>query len=126
MSFQFNQIDRIKDFDKAIEALESEYLPGLVEAFGNSPEGQAYLNSQPAEEAYLGDWVGNFVYFGYSYLNVTLPKMQKRDAEVILQQLFPSKIALSEPDDANRIVPELTPSGSLCSGNTNSATAAKS
>lgn len=107
MPFQVNQIDRIKDFDEAIEALESEYLPGLIEAFGNSPEGRAYLKSQPAEEAYLGDWVGNLVYFGYAYLNVTLPKMQKRDVEVILQQLFPSKISLAEPDDANSVVPEL-------------------
>lgn len=107
MAFQFNQIDRIKDFDEAIAVLESEYLPQLVEAFANSPEGQAYLKSQPKDEAYLGDWVGNLVYYGYAYLEVTLPKMQQRDVDIVLQQLFPRKIALSEPDDANCIVPEL-------------------
>lgn len=107
MAFQFNQIDRIKDFDEAIALLESEYLPGLIEAFANSPEGQAYLKAHPEEADYLGNWAEALVHFGYAYLNVTLPKMQKRDVEVILQQLFPRKISLAEPEDANSIVPEL-------------------
>ncbi|QKD82083.1 hypothetical protein HPC62_07600 [Thermoleptolyngbya sichuanensis A183] len=50
MALQFNQIDRIKDFDEAIAVLESDYVPALVKAFANSPEGQAYLKAQPHEQ----------------------------------------------------------------------------
>jgi len=107
MAFQFNQIDRIKDFDEAIAALESEYLPRLIEAFSHSPEGQAYLKAHPEEADLLGTWAESLIRLGYTYLEVTLPKMQPRDVDILLRQIFPSKVALSEPDDANSIVPEL-------------------
>lgn len=107
MAFEFNQIDRIKDFDEAIAVLESDYVPALVEAFANSPEGQAYLKAQSKEAGYLGGWVRSLLYYGYAYMEVTLPKMRQRDVDIVLQQLFPRKIALAEPDQANCIVPEL-------------------
>lgn len=107
MTFQLNQIDRISDVDQAIEVLEDEYIPELIAAFTDSPEGQAYLQTQPDEDQYLGDWIGNFVYFGYAYLEITLPKIKERDAEQILLGLFPRKISLSNPDDADSIIPEL-------------------
>ncbi|MDG2616090.1 hypothetical protein P7L53_07510 [Thermoleptolyngbya sichuanensis XZ-Cy5] len=106
-AFEFNQIDQIKDFDEAIAVLESDYVPALVEAFANSPEGQAYLKAQPKEAGYLGGWVKSLIYYGYAHMEVTLPKMRQRDVDIVLQQLFPRKIALLEPDHANRIVPEL-------------------
>lgn len=107
MVFQFNRLDKISDFDQAIEVLEEEYLPALLEAFAESPEGQAYLATQPEDEQYIGEWAGAFVHFGFAYLNVTPPKMKDRDAETVLTQLFPRKISLSDPEDANTIIPEL-------------------
>uniref|UniRef100_B8HM70 Plasmid pRiA4b Orf3-like domain-containing protein n=1 Tax=Cyanothece sp. (strain PCC 7425 / ATCC 29141) TaxID=395961 RepID=B8HM70_CYAP4 len=55
----------------------------------------------------MGEWVGDFLYFGYAYLNVTLPKMKERDVEEVLLRLFPRKISLFEPSDADSIIPEL-------------------
>lgn len=107
MTFQLNQIDSISDFDQAIEVLEDEYIPELIAAFADSPEGQAYLQTQPDDDQYLGDWIGNFVYFSYAYLGITLPKIKERDAEEILLGLFPRKISLPNPDDADSIIPEL-------------------
>lgn len=126
MAFEFNQIDRIKDFDEAIAVLESDYVPALVEAFANSPEGQAYLKAQPKAAGYLGGWVGSLLYYGYAYMEVTLPKMRQRDVDIVLQQLFPRKIALAEPDQANCIVPELIAFWKFVQREYKRATAAKS
>ncbi|MGB3492059.1 MAG: hypothetical protein WBA57_04985 [Elainellaceae cyanobacterium] len=107
MAFQLKQIDTISDFDDAIDVLESEYIPELLTAFADSPEGKAYCAAHPEEEEYLGDWIGNFVMFGYAYLEKTLPKMQERDVKEIMLRLFPQKLSLPDPDDADSIVPEL-------------------
>ncbi|MGP1387077.1 MAG: IS1096 element passenger TnpR family protein [Thainema sp.] len=107
MAFQFNQLDKIADFDKAMAILEEEYIPNLLEAFVNSPEAKAYVKAHPQEGEYLGDWVGNFVYFGYAYTGTTLPKMKQQDAEEILLDVFPRKVSLMNPDDANSTIPEL-------------------
>lgn len=106
MPFQLNQLDRISDPDQAIEYLQDEYIPELLEVFGNSPEGQAYLETLP-EPGYAGDWIGNLIYFGYAYLEITLPKMKERDVEEILLGLFPRKISLMDPDEAEQAIPEL-------------------
>ncbi|MEO0406847.1 MAG: plasmid pRiA4b ORF-3 family protein [Cyanobacteria bacterium P01_A01_bin.135] len=107
MAFDLAQLDAIADIDEAMETLEEEYIPELLEAFANSPEGQARLAAQPPEEQYLGDWAGNLVFFGYAYLEVTLPKMKARDVEEIVLGLFPRKVMLPDPEDAEAIVPEL-------------------
>ncbi len=107
MAFTFRQIDNIRDFDMAIECLEQDYIPDLLEAFAQSPEGQGLLQSQPKDEQFLGDWVGNLVYFGYAYLEVTLPKMKVQDIENILLGLFPRKLSLVDPQDIDEIIPEL-------------------
>lgn len=107
MAFQFNQLDKIADFDQAMRVLEEEYIPNLLEAFVNSPEAKAYIKAHPQEGEYLGDWVGNFVYFGYAYTGTTLPKMKQQDAEEILLYVFPRKVSLMNPDEANSTIPEL-------------------
>lgn len=107
MAFQWNQIDAIADEDEALSVLETEYIPALLDALTDSPEGQAYLTIHPNEADYFGDWSGNFVYFAYAYLNVTLPKLKLQDAEVILNQLFPRKVSLPDPTEADSIIPEL-------------------
>ena len=107
MAFQFNQLDNIKDFDEAAAILDEEYIPELLRVFASSPEGQAYLDAQPEDEQYIGDWAGNFVQFGYLYLGVPLPKIKETHAREILLNLFPRKLSLFDPDEAETIVPEL-------------------
>jgi len=107
MAFQFNQIDKISDVDQALKVLEEDYIPELLEIFIHSPEGQAYLQAHPELSEAMGIWAGNFVYFAYGYLNVTLPKLKEPDAQEVMLRLFPRKIALVDPDEADSIIPEL-------------------
>ena len=39
--------------------------------------------------------------------NATLPKMKAPDVEEIVTELFPRKISLSSPDEADEAIPEL-------------------
>lgn len=107
MAFKFKQIDAIADFDEAMEVLENEYVPSLIDAFADSPQGQALLQAQSEGEQFLGNWVGNLVIFGYVYLGVTLPSMKAAHVEDILLELFPRKLTLLEPEEATGAIPEL-------------------
>ncbi|WP_250121217.1 plasmid pRiA4b ORF-3 family protein [Chroococcidiopsis sp. CCMEE 29] len=106
MTVNLNRIDSIKDYDEAIEALE-EYVGEMVDEFTQSPEGKAYLKAHPEMEEYVGSWIDNLLYFGYAYESVTLPHMTKNHVEVIVTRLFPNKVSLLNPDEADTTIPEL-------------------
>ncbi len=106
MSIDLNRIDAIQDMDEALDALE-DFVGELIEEFVESPEGKAYLAAYPEMDEYVGSWIDNLLYFGYSYQTVTLPQMTKRDVEAIVTQLFPRKLSLLEPDEADTAMPEL-------------------
>jgi hypothetical protein len=79
-----------------------------VEDFAESPEVEKLVNAHPDREEFLGDWIDNLLYFGYAYQSVTLPHMTRSDVEAIVTRLFPDKISLLDPDDADTAIPELT------------------
>jgi len=106
MTVNLNRIDSIKDYDEAIEALE-DYVGELVDEFIQSPEGKAYLKAHPEMEEYVGSWIDNLLYFGYAYESVTLPHMTKNEVEMIVTRLFPNKVSLLNPDEADTTIPEL-------------------
>ena len=106
MGFDLNRLDRIGDFDEILEVLEP-YVDELLEEFSQSPEAEAYLKVHPKMEDYIGSWIDHLLYFGCSYEGVTLTKMTAAHAEAIVTQLFPQKVSLTDPDQANTIVPEL-------------------
>ncbi|WP_416666482.1 IS1096 element passenger TnpR family protein [Egbenema bharatensis] len=106
MTIDLHQIDAIQDYDQAIEALES-FVEELVKEFVESPEAEAYLQEYPEMEDMIGSWIDNLLYFGYAYESVTLPRMTKQTVNVILTELFPRKISLMMPEDANTTIPEL-------------------
>lgn len=107
MSVDLYQLDRIQDYDRAIAILD-KFVQELVTEFVASVEGQAYLKAQPEMIDYVGSWIDHLIYFGYAYESVTLPNMTMNNIEVIVAQIFPRKISLLNPQDANTIIPELT------------------
>jgi len=107
MAFQINQIDAISDFDEAMEVLEMEYIPTLIDQFQNSPEGKAYIEAHPEAAEFVGEWVGHFLLTGYGDLEATLPGMTEQKVKKILLEVFPRKLSLLDPEDANSTIPEL-------------------
>ncbi len=107
MTFDLSRIDRITDYDEAIDALE-EYVEDLVDEFVEAPEGKAYLAAYPETAESVGGWIDQLLYFGYAYQSATLPRMTKNDVEAIVTELFPRKVSLPDPEDANTTIPELT------------------
>jgi hypothetical protein len=107
MTVNLHRLDLIEDYDEAIDALE-DYVGELVDEFVQSPEGKAYLKAHPEMEDYVGSWIDHLLYFGYAYESVTLPHMTKNSVEAIVTRLFPKKISLLNPDEADTTIPELT------------------
>ena len=101
MMFDIHQLDGL-DRDDYEEAFE-EYRDGLLERFFESPEGRSHLQEFPE----AGYWAGQLMYYGYGYLGVTLPQMTSKHVEEIVTEIFPRKISLLSPEDADDTIPEL-------------------
>jgi Plasmid pRiA4b ORF-3-like protein len=106
MTIDLHRLDSIDDCDEFIEALD-DYLQELVGEFVETTEGKAYLSAHPDMNESVGSWIYHLLYLGYNYESVTLPKMNATQVEAIVTKLFPRKIMLVEPDDANSTIPEL-------------------
>lgn len=106
MTVNLHQLDQIQDYDQAIAALEG-FVEELVLEFVASIEAQTYLQSHPVMEEYVGSWIDHLLYLGYAYESVTLPQMTMKNVEVIVAQLFPRKISLLDPTEADTAITEL-------------------
>jgi hypothetical protein len=103
MAFDIHALDRLDDWDEDTEAAREEYQDTLAELFLASPEGQELADLYPEP----GFWSYQFVSYGFTYIGVSLPQMERRDAREIIEELFPRKISLFSPDDADKAIPEL-------------------
>lgn len=102
MKFNISQFD---DVEEADERAFENYQDTLVELFFESTEGQAYRAEFP--DADPGFWAESLVHYGYYYVGVTVPRMDKGDVEEIVTDIFPRKISLHKPEDADDGIPEL-------------------
>ena len=101
MTFNIYLLDDL-DYDDA-EPLLEDYQDEVIDLFANSTEGQTYLETHPD----MGGWIANLIYYGYCYEGFTLPQMTDLDVQLVLESLFPRKISLLSPDDADDAIPEL-------------------
>jgi Plasmid pRiA4b ORF-3-like protein len=106
MTIDLHRLDSIDDCDEFIEDLD-DYVKDLVGEFVDSAEGKAYLAKHPDMDESVGSWIYHLLYLGYNYESVTLPKMNATQVEAIVTKLFPRKIMLVDPNDANSTIPEL-------------------
>jgi hypothetical protein len=106
MSVNLHQLDQIKEYAQAIAVLE-EFVKELVIEFSDSIEGKTYLQTHSSMTGYVGSWIDHLLCFGYIYESVTLPQMGMSNVEVIVTQVFPQKIFLLDPTEANTAIPEL-------------------
>ena len=104
MSFDINQLDKIVyDGSHESEKAFEKYQDSIWEEFALSPEGKERIKADP----HMGFWVVQLIYYGFAYIGVTLPEMDARDINEIVTELFPNKITLSSPEDADDAIPEL-------------------
>ena len=104
MSFNIYQLDEIEaDGSGESEREFDKYQSYIMEEFKNSEEGRARLK----DDSGLGFWSRQLVYYAYSYIGVTLPQMEVSDVNEILTDIFPRKISLQSPNDADDTIPEL-------------------
>ena len=101
MTFNLTQLDSLT-YDEAEPLLES-YIEGAIETFAHSPEGQAYLETHET----LGSWIGSFLELAYLYEEYTLSMMAFPHVQEIMESLFPRKITLLDPSQADDAIPEL-------------------
>jgi hypothetical protein len=101
MSFNIYQLDNLS-IDEA-EPILDDYQDEIIELFVNSAEGQEYLENNPE----IGGWIGHFIYYGFAYEGFTLPQITKNETKLVLESLFPRKISLSSPEEADLAITEL-------------------
>jgi len=80
-----------------------KYQDELLELFANSPEGQARAKEHPG----MGFWARSLIDYGYSHTGTTLTLMVDDDVEELLTEVFPRKISLGAPEDADNALPEM-------------------
>lgn len=99
MSFDIKQLS---DFEPSEEEIY-EYQDELLNLFANSPEGQARLQ----EDDGMAFWARNVIEYGYSYVGVALHEMSADHMEELLTEVFPRKISLSKPENADEGLPAI-------------------
>lgn len=104
MNFNINQLDEVK-YDGSYESEEAltQYQDSVLEEFALSSEGKERIKADPE----MGFWIAQLIYYGLGYIGVTLPQMDEQDINEIITDLFPRKISLSSPEDADDAIPEL-------------------
>ncbi len=103
MNFNLHKLDKIEPGTAEADEMLEEYQDSLIDRFVDSPEGQARLRVDPE----MGFWVAQLIYYGDGYIGVTVPQMTSEDVAEIVTELFPRKISLPSPDDADDAIPEL-------------------
>ena len=105
MTFDIHQLDKLQLEPGTAEAENAmqEYKDAVLEQFFDSPEGQTHREADPN----MGFWVEQLIYYGYSHIGVTLPRMNVGNIDEIVTELFPRKISISAPEDAENAIPEL-------------------
>ncbi|MBP86329.1 MAG: hypothetical protein CMJ64_06395 [Planctomycetaceae bacterium] len=78
-----------------------EYCSGLMQAFAESPEGEAYCN----HNGHIG-WTHSFLYYSLAYLGTLPQEMSQRDINEVLFDLIPRKVS-TDSDSATEIISEL-------------------
>ena len=104
MTFDISQLDKL-EYDGSDEVFEKieEYQDYISNEFIESEEGI----SLQKEFSAIGFWSRQLIYYGYIYNGVSLASMELSDIKEILNDIFPKKISLESPNDANEIIPEL-------------------
>jgi len=103
MDFDIHRLDRLECGSEESEKAFDEFQKALLERFERSPEGQERLKADPD----MGFWAGQLMYYGYQYEGATVPRMTVRDVNTVVTELFPRKISLYSPDQADDAIPEL-------------------
>ena len=80
-----------------------DYQEELLKLFAASPEGQA----RAKEDAGMQFWAGNLMEYGFNYIGVGLHEMGADEMEELLTEVFPRKISLSKPEDADNGLPAM-------------------
>lgn len=103
MPFDIHALDELNSMEEGAEAALVDYQDTLLELFLASPEGQELAKAHPEP----GFWAYQFIYYGFVYIGVSLPHLDQRDAREIVEDLYPRKVSLFSPDDADDTIPEL-------------------
>ena len=104
MDFDINQLDHVEFESEEGEEAFHEFQQALVERFTESPEGQARLQADPD----MGFWTAQLMYYGWQYEGKSVPRMTVGTVDEVVTGLFPRKISLQSPEDADDTIPELT------------------
>lgn len=101
MAFNIHALDDLY-YDENPRAFE-KYRDDLLDLFLDSLEGQECARADPN----AGFWAHTFIECGTEYCGVTIPQTRVNDAEELLEEIFPRKVSVLSPDEANYTIPEL-------------------
>ncbi|NET50533.1 MAG: hypothetical protein F6K09_17930, partial [Merismopedia sp. SIO2A8] len=106
MRLDLYKLDAIRNDKKAIAALEN-YVDQIIDEFLEAPEGQAYIQANPDEEDYVGEWFLKVLELAYKTEAITLPHLTPETLEKLLIQTLPPTLSAEETQDAKSLIPEL-------------------
>ncbi len=97
------QLDGVDPASDQADGELQRYEDALLQSFRDSAEG-----AELAKAGFGVGWARMMIQLGFNHLGKTVPHMSAADAEEILTELFPRKVTLSDPEEAEEVVPELT------------------
>lgn len=95
-------IKRLGDIEPGEEEFY-DYQDELLKLFAESPEGKACAEADDGSAF----WAWSVIDYSHNYIGVALHKMDANDMEELLTEIFPRKITLSAPEDADDGLPAM-------------------
>lgn len=103
MAFDIHQTDRVDPDSEEAEKKFEKYMEGLIGLFLESPEGKKRQEIDPG----IGFWAAQLMDYGFRHLGTSVARMTVGDVKEVVKDIFPRKISLQSPDDADDAMPEL-------------------
>ncbi|WP_299403895.1 hypothetical protein [Acaryochloris sp. IP29b_bin.148] len=101
MTFDIRQLDGL-DYDE-VEPLLEDYIIDVINEFLGTEIGNTHATQYPEG----GFWIGTFIEMAYHYGEFTLPKMTKRDVQIVMEDILPRKLTLRDRSEVEDAIPEL-------------------
>ncbi len=103
MPIDIHQLDHLDQESSSFERKSEKFIETLLEQFFEAPEGQLHLEAHPD----AGFWVEQFLAYGLSHIGAVVSRMSVHDARELVFEIFPRKISLQAPEEADAAIPEL-------------------
>jgi len=105
MVFDINMLSGIEDpYTEEAVKLRNKYIDDIINLYRYSDEATEFKKEHNYD---AGGWIEPFLSLFFGYIGQDFPKITVGDVKELITEIFPRKVSLQHPSEANEIIPNL-------------------